>query len=222
VGILEDAGRLLQAAGDPGSATVMTSYMKSAMPFYGVTSPKRREILSQLETAHLVVTNVDYRGGVASLWSGSHREEKYLAIGWARRHGQFITFENVDLYQQMISEGAWWDFVDDVAANLIGEVLRQEPAAMRPVLGAWLELDDLWLRRTVIISQLKSKDATDTGLLFEACRRNLSDPEFFVRKAIGWALRQHSKTDRKSVAGFVEEHRNAMSGLTRREASKYL
>ncbi len=122
----------------------------------------------------------------------------------------------------MITEGAWWDFVDEIAANLVGEVVRSEPLAMQPVLAAWLDRDDLWLRRSVIISQLKSKDATDTDLLFESCRRNLADPEFFIRKAIGWALREHSKTDKHAVLEFVDEHRDSMSGLSLREASKYL
>lgn len=220
--ILEHAGRLLQAAGDSETATAMASYMKSPMPFYGVAAPQRREIMKQLIAAHSVDTNPGYRGDVAALWSGSHREEKYLAIGWARRHRRFIVFENIDVFERMITEGAWWDFVDDIAANLVGEILRIDPVVMRPVLEAWLDRDDLWLRRSVIISQLKSKQATDTELLFEACLRNLADPEFFIRKAIGWALRQHAKTDREAVIHFVEQHRNAMSGLSLREASKYL
>ncbi len=93
---------------------------------------------------------------------------------------------------------------------------------MRPVFEAWLSSGDLWLRRTVIISQLKSKEQTDSVLLFDACERNLADSEFFVRKAIGWALRQHLKTDPAAVSQFVDDHRSAMSGLSLREAMKYL
>ena len=220
--ILAHASGLLRTASDPETATAMAAYMKSSMPFYGVTSPERRKIMKELVVAHPVETNDDYRSDVASLWSGSHREEKYLAIRWARRHRQFIAVENIDLYQRMIIEGAWWDFVDEIAANLVGELVRTEPVAMQSMLEVWLDGADVWLRRSVIISQLKSKDVTNTDLLFEACRRNLADPEFFIRKAIGWALREHSKTDKHSVLEFVEKHRDSMSGLSLREASKYL
>lgn len=200
----------------------MAAYMKTTMPFYGVTSPQRRQVLRRLIAEHPVSTNSDYRRDVASLWSGRHREEKYLAIAWARRHRRFIGSDNLDLYQQMITEGAWWDFVDDIAANLVGEAFRRDPATVGPVFEQWLDTDDLWLRRSVILSQLKSKASTDTELLFDACLRNLADPEFFIRKAIGWALREHSKTDQAAVGQFVDEHRSEMSGLSIREASKYL
>ncbi len=200
----------------------MAAYLKTDMPFYGVSSPERRKIMKQLATSFAPSTNEEYRRQVAGLWTQPHREEKYLAIDWARRHRTFISFENLDLYERMITEGAWWDLVDDIAANLIGAVVRADLELMRPVLERWLNGDDLWLRRTVIICQLKSKADTDTELLFDACDRTAHEIDFFIRKAIGWALRQHSKTDPDAVRGFIDRHLDDLSGLSLREATKYL
>jgi 3-methyladenine DNA glycosylase AlkD len=221
VELIDEAAALLSAEADPERAAKMAAYMKTDMPFYGVSSPARRKIVKQLNR-FAPGTNDEYRSQVSALWEQPHREEKYVSIDWARRHRTFITFENIDLYERMISEGAWWDLVDDIAANLVGTVARTDLDRMRPVLERWLTGDDLWLRRTVIICQLKSREQTDTALLFDACERTAHETDFFIRKAIGWALRQHSKIDPNAVRDFVEAHRAELSGLSLREATKHL
>jgi 3-methyladenine DNA glycosylase AlkD len=222
MGLIDEAAALLSADADAVRAENMGAYMKTDMPFYGVSSPTRRKIIKQLAGAYSPSTNEEYRRQIAGLWEQQHREEKYLAIDWARRHRRFVSSENIDLYERMIVEGAWWDFVDDIAANLVGGVLRREPDQMTPVLERWLDGDDLWLRRTVLICQLKSKEETDTDLLFDACARTAHETDFFIRKAVGWALRQHSKVDPEAVRSFVDQHRRELSGLSLREATKYL
>jgi 3-methyladenine DNA glycosylase AlkD len=219
--LIDEAASRLGAEADPERAAGMAAYLKTDMPFYGVPSPVRRQIVTQLGV-FAPETNEQYRSQVGGLWEQPHREEKYLAIDWARRHGRFIMFENVDLYERMITEGAWWDLVDDVAANLVGTIVRTDLDRMRPVLERWLSGDDLWLRRTVIICQLKSKGETDVALLFDACERTAHETDFFIRKAIGWALRQHSRVDPEAVRDFVERHHDDLSGLSRREATKHL
>jgi 3-methyladenine DNA glycosylase AlkD len=219
--LIDEAASRLAAEADAERAAGMAAYLKTDMPFYGVSSPVRRQIVKQLGR-FAPETNDEYRSQVTALWEQPHREEKYLAIEWARRHRTFITFENIDLYERMIAQGAWWDLVDDIAANLVGTVVRADLDRMRPVLERWLSGDDLWLRRTVIICQLKSKDETDTALLFDACERTAHESDFFIRKAIGWALRQHSRVDPEAVRGFVERHHDDLSGLSRREATKHL
>ncbi len=219
--LVDEAGSLLAAEADPERAEGMAAYLKTDMAFYGVTSPIRRQIMNQLGQ-FAPETNAEYRSQVMGLWERPHREEKYLAIDWAKRHRPFITFENVDLYERMVAEGAWWDLVDDMAANLVGTVVRTDLDRMRGVLERWLTGDDLWLRRAVIICQLKSKDETDAALLFDACERTAHETDFFIRKAIGWALRQHSRVDPDAVREFVERHLDELSGLSVREATKYL
>ena len=222
MGLNEDARSLLGAEADPERAENMAAYLKTDMAFYGVSSPVRRGLVKKLAADHRPRTNEEYRTQVIGLWEQPHREEKYLAIDWAKRHRAFISFDNIDLYEQMTVEGGWWDLVDDIAANLVGGVVRSDLDRMRPILERWLASGDMWLRRTVLICQLKSRESTDIDLLFDACARTAHETEFFIRKAIGWALRQHSKVEPHAVHHFVEQHHDELSGLSLREATKYL
>ncbi len=200
----------------------MAAYLKTDMPFYGVQTPARREIGREIARRFPPRSTLEYRSMVEALWVLPHREEKYLAIGIALQHKEFITFNQLDLYQRLIVEGAWWDLVDGVASGLVGLVLRRERPATRPVLDVWIDHDDMWLRRTAIISQLDHKEATDAGMLFDYCLRRAWESEFFIRKAIGWALRQYARTDPDAVTEFLLAHRESLSGLSFREASKHL
>jgi 3-methyladenine DNA glycosylase AlkD len=130
---------------------------------------------------------------VLALWrSATHREERYAALALARqRKAQaFQTLEALPLYEEMIVSGAWWDFVDELASHAIGELLERYPREMRRTLREWSRSGDLWKRRAAILAQLGFRDATDTKLLYACIRPSLSSREFFLRKAIGWALRQ--------------------------------
>ena len=126
------------------------------------------------------------------------------------------------MYRTMITQGAWWDFVDEIAAHLVGSVLLRQRDRLTPTMESWTTSNDMWLARTSIICQLRHKAETDTELLDSACTRNLESTEFFIRKAIGWALREYAKTDPAWVIGYVERHEDEMSGLTYREAMKHL
>jgi 3-methyladenine DNA glycosylase AlkD len=207
---------------DPDRAGPMAAYMKTEMPFYGVTTPARVPIEREVKRLFAPEDADDYRANVLALWGLSHREEKYVAIGYARAFPELIVFEMVDLYRQLIVEGAWWDLVDPVATGLVGRLVRRDRARMRPLLRQWIDGDDLWLRRTALICQLGHKEETDIEMLFDFCRRRAHETEFFIRKAIGWALRDFSKTNPRAVADFLSEQGKRLSGLSRREASKYV
>lgn len=198
----------------------MAAYMKTDMPFYGVQAGPRRALGKRLKAEFPPRSHGEYRGQVVALWGLEHREEKYLAIGVAVANRRYITFENLDLYERLIREGAWWDFVDEVAARLVGEVLARDRGRTKPVMEAWIDDDDMWIRRAAILAQLGRKAGTDTEMLFRFAARRAHEKEFFIRKAIGWALRDYAKTDPAAVRRFLEEHE--VSGLTRREASKHL
>jgi 3-methyladenine DNA glycosylase AlkD len=120
----------------------------------------------------------------------------------------------------MIVTGAWWDYVDGIAAHRLGPLLQRHPAAMRRRMLAWSRCPDLWKRRASILCQLRFKEATDLELLYACIRPNLGDPEFFMRKAIGWALREYAWTDPGEIRRFVREHESELSPLSRREALK--
>ena len=143
-------------------------------------------------------------------------------IDYARSFPKFVTLASVPLYRRMIVEGAWWDLVDTLAIHLVGQVLLNQREVATPKITAWIDDPDMWLRRSAIIGQIAHKQATDTDLLFDACARRMHETEFFIRKAIGWALREYAKTDPLAVIAFVTEHRDALSGLSFREATKHL
>jgi 3-methyladenine DNA glycosylase AlkD len=200
----------------------MAAYMKTDMPFYGVSSPNRRPIARELKLLYPAGTPTEYRDNVRLLWALPHREEKYLAIDYALSFKNLITFEQIGLYQQMVVEGAWWDFVDAIAADLVGRVVLIDRARMRPMLEEWIDHDDMWLRRTALLAQIRHKTATDEAMLFDFCRRRAHEKEFFIRKAIGWALREYARANPEAVRGFLRDYEAQLSGLSRREAGKHL
>ena len=214
--------RSLKAVEDPERAVSMAAYMKTDMPFYGVSSPARRPIARELKLLYPAGSATEYRENVRVLWALPHREEKYLAIGYALSFKKLITIEQIDLYQQLVLEGAWWDFVDVIASDLVGRVVLTDRARMRPTLEEWIDHDDMWLRRTALLAQLRHKTTTDEAMLFDFCQRRAHEKEFFIRKAIGWALREYARVNPEAVRGFLRDHEAHLSGLSRREAGKHL
>jgi 3-methyladenine DNA glycosylase AlkD len=216
------ASSRLAAVADPEKAAPMAAYMKTDQAFYGVQKPGRSGIFDEMIDRFAPSDRDDYTSAVLALWDQPHREEQYFAIGFAKAFPRYITLSSVPLYRRLIVEGAWWDFVDDIATSLVGSVLRNQRDPMTPKIRAWIDDRDLWLRRTAIIGQLGHKEATDEALLFDACSQRLDEQEFFIRKAIGWALRDYAKTNPAAVRSFVLDHREEMSGLSFREATKHL
>ena len=207
---------------DPAKAAPMAAYMKTAMPFYGVTKPDRVPIARDLKERFPPVDTADYRSKVLALWVLPHREEKYLAIGYAWDFRRYVVYPQVDLFERMIVDGAWWDFVDELASPIVGKIVREDRGRMRPILERWIDGDDMWLRRSAILCQNRHKQDTDQEMLFDFCLRRAHEKEFFIRKAIGWALREYARSRPDAVRGFLAEHGNALSGLSRREAAKHL
>ncbi|HEY3348997.1 MAG TPA: DNA alkylation repair protein [Thermoanaerobaculia bacterium] len=215
--------RELAAAGTPERAAGARAYMKSAMPFHGVDTQTLRAICRRVFAAHPVAGAAAWRRDVLALWRGAKfREERYAAIGLAgeRRARAFQTMASLPMYEEMIVTGAWWDFVDTLASKRLGDVLRNEPAPMRKAMRAWSRGEDMWKRRSAILCQITFKRETDLDLLFELIEPSLSSKEFFLRKAIGWALRSYAWTDEKPIVKYVEKNRSRLSPLSVREALK--
>jgi 3-methyladenine DNA glycosylase AlkD len=212
----------LAARADPEKAVAMAAYMKTDMPFYGVQKKGRTEVFRALKSRFPVDDVEVYRKVVAALWERPHREEKYLAVGVAKHYTQFLTFDNIDLYHRLIVEGAWWDFVDEVAINCVGIAYMKDRGEVEPTIEAWVDDECMWLRRTSLISPIKHKSHTNHEMLFDHCLRRAAETEFFIRKAIGWTLREYAKTDPVRVRDFLLAHRDRWSGLTFREAGKHL
>ncbi len=207
---------------DPESARGMAAYMKTDMPCYGVKKPQRMPVFEAMVEAFPVTSAAEYEAAVRALWRQPHREEKYFAISLARHHERFIELPRLDLYRRLIVEGAWWDFVDEIAAHLVGHLFARHPGEVGQVLDRWIDDEDLWLRRTAILAQLRHGADTDATRLFDYCLRRAHEREFFIRKAIGWALREYAKSDPDAVRRFVGAHEDQLSGLSRREALKHI
>jgi 3-methyladenine DNA glycosylase AlkD len=213
----------LSRAADPSRAPGMQAYMKSALPYHGVSAVPFRQLCRRL-FADLTFADADeWQRAVLALWRGARfREERYAAVELSghRRARPFQTLATLPMYEEMIVTGAWWDYVDHLASNRLGLLLAREPEPMKKRMRAWSRDENMWKRRSAIICQLKRKRDTDLELLYDCIAPSLSSKEFFLRKAIGWALRQYAWTDPDEVARYVRAHEHQLSPLSRREALK--
>ena len=216
--LVERVRNELALRADPAAAPGMQAYMKSALPFRGVQKPARTALIRELAPQLDDVTAVEC--AAAELWDdAAYREERYLALALARRLRPDPA--RLPLIEHWIRTGAWWDLVDEIAVHLVGPLLRTQPAQIVPVVRGWTGDTDRWLRRTSVIAQLGARSGTDIDLLVDAIEVNQDDPDFFLRKAIGWALRQHARTDPEWVRAFVVAH-PGLSPLSRREALRHI
>lgn len=221
---LADALRkALRQAADPARAPAMQAYMKSEMAFRGVGSPTRRAAVRRELSEHPVSDADELRRVVIDLWDMARfREERYAAIDVLLhpRHRRFVTYQSLPLIEKLITEGAWWDFVDALAAHGVGSLLRAEPEKMKRVLRRWSRAKSPWKRRSALLAQLRFGAAIDLELLYACIEDNLDHHDFFIQKAIGWALRSHAWTDPKAVRRQVAKLGARLSPLARREALK--
>jgi len=223
---LIDAIRLgLRSLADPTRARRQQAYMKSAMPFAGVAVPDVRRITRQVAAGCDLDEWQVWRDTVLALWrEATVREERYAATDLAglpasRRHARSLA--SLPMWDEFVVDGAWWDHVDAVAIHLVGPLLGDHRAEVTPVIRSWSTHDDRWRRRSSIICQVGAGRSLDPDLLRSCIEANLADPDFFVRKAIGWALRQHARVDPGWVRSFVAGH-DTLSPLSRREALRLL
>jgi len=209
----------LREAADPALAPGQQAYMKSAMPFLGVRLPEVRRITGA--RARGVADAEELRATALELWrEAAYREERYAALALLALRPMRARLDLMGVHEEMIRTGAWWDYSDEIA-HRVEETLAVHPRELAPLLRRWARDDDVWIRRVAIIAQLGRRDATDRTLLADVIEANLGDPEFFIRKAIGWALRHLARTDPEWVRAFVAAH-PGLSPLSRREALKHL
>jgi 3-methyladenine DNA glycosylase AlkD len=211
----------LAARADPARAPHMQAYMKSTMPYRGVPTPALRALCRQAFAAPRLASRAAWRATVLELWRhAAYREERYAAIELCghRFYRDFQTLATLPMYEELVVTGAWWDYVDAIAIHRLGELLRRFPAPTTTAMRRWARSEDLWKRRSAILCQLSFKQDTDLELLYECIERAMDEREFFLRKAIGWALREYAKTDPDEVVRYVRRNRARLSPLSQREA----
>jgi 3-methyladenine DNA glycosylase AlkD len=215
--------RALAEQADPLKAPGMQAYMKSDMPYRGVASPGQKAIFREALASHQISDRQVWMDTILELWDrASYREERYAAIAVLshRAYAAYRDPQTLPLIDHLVVTGAWWDHVDALATRTVGPLVRTCPVELVPVMREWSRDDDIWRRRTAIIHQVGAKLATDTQLLAACIEPSLGSKEFFLRKAIGWALRDLAWHDPGWVQSYVRAHDSELSGLSRREALK--
>jgi 3-methyladenine DNA glycosylase AlkD len=209
------------AARGPSRARAMAAYMRDRFPFLGIAAPAQK-VLAHTVTAGLPAPGHDDLRAVAlGCWALPEREYQYFACGYLRRHARALPAGFLPVAQQLITTKPWWDTVDPLATRVVGPLVAAFPSLVTSM-DAWSVDEDRWLVRAAILHQLFFREATDARRLFRYCTRQAGHPDFFVRKAIGWALREHAKTDPDAVRAFVAATHDRLSGLSVREAVKNL
>jgi 3-methyladenine DNA glycosylase AlkD len=229
---LIDALRTAFAAhADAANAAPMQAYMKSALPFHGIAAPLRRRLTAEAVKAHPCVDTATLARTMRELWRGARfREERYAAVELPRLgrvHPKLINLALLPVVEEMIITGAWWDLVDDISGNVLARLLERHPAEMKPLLRRWAKGDDLWLRRAAMLVHRSVDDkAFDAVLLYDTILPSIGKGpfanEFFIRKGIGWALRERSYAAPEEVKAFCQEYAAQLSPLTVREALKVI
>lgn len=198
----------------------MAAYMKGHFEFYGIRSTQRKQIQREVIAEHGVPSDEDFDEVIEACWLSPKREMHYAAMElfdrkkWYRNEGSLARIE------AMITSQSWWDTVDYIAATLCGKYFQLFPERISGVVGRWNQSDNLWLVRTTLLFQLKYKEAANKQLLTECIEPHLASTEFFLQKAIGWSLRQVSKTDPTFVRSFIDSHN--LKPVSLREAKKYI
>lgn len=198
----------------------MQKYMKGHFSFYGINSPLRRQLLKALYVSEGKPDPQVIRNLAILLWAEEEREMQYVALDLLETIKRKLEPTDLELIETLITSKSWWDTVDLLASHLVGEWLLKYPIEKIEILQRWFDSGNMWLQRTVLIHQLNYKQQTDELLLFSYIEKLNTSKEFFIRKAIGWALRQYARTKPEAVKEFVQK--TPMSPLSFREATKHM
>ncbi|WP_139489199.1 DNA alkylation repair protein [Brevibacillus dissolubilis] len=202
------------------NAGPMRAYMKDHFPFLGIKSPERTALLREFVREHGVPEGDMLSAVVRELWALPEREFQYAALELLEKRVKKLDVSFLPLLEELVVHKSWWDTVDTLAARLVGVFLTKHPEMILPSVDKWLASEHMWLQRTAILFQLKYKEKTDLPLLYRSILHVVDSKEFFLQKAIGWALREYAKTDAQAVIEFVGAH--PLAPLSRREALKHV
>jgi len=214
----------LIAVSDSDRAAQQQAYMKSEMPYHGVPAAKVGAICKEVFAPLAFADREAWEKEVRAIWDGAtFREERYCAIALTgvKQARPFQTPDAMPLYEKMIVLGAWWDLVDEIATNRVGPIFRAHGKTMRPMMLGWAKGNDMWKARTAILCQCRSREETDAKFLYACIEPSIGSKEFFLRKAIGWALREYARYDMAEVKRYVKKNESRLSGLSKREALKH-
>lgn len=212
--------KLFKANANPANAEPMAKYMKNLFPYLGIKTPKRKELFRDFIKENGLPEISELKQITLDLWDLPEREFQYIAIGILRKFTKKWDEDFIDLFEQLIVTKSWWDSVDGLASWMVGEHFKRFPNLRDKYIDKWMKSNNMWLQRTCLLFQLSYKDKTDEMLMGSIIISLNGSKEFFINKAIGWILREYSKTNSQFVINFVEN--NELSNLSKREALKWL
>ena len=210
---------LFEPNANPAQAAPMKKYMRDQFEYLGIKSPQVKALFRQAIRENGLPSLEELDRVVRELWDLPQREYQYLAISLMERLEKKLPPTTIKTLEYMIVHKSWWDTVDNIS-HIVGIHFKRYPEVHEKYLPKWRVSDNFWLRRTAILFQLDYKEETDFALLSEIVQENLGSNEFFINKAIGWALRQHARIDPNAVKQFVKS--TPLHPLSRREAMKHL
>ena len=203
---------------DPARAAGAKAYMRNKSEFYGFPSPVRRQLVKEFISKAGLLPYEQLEEMVHFAWDQPQREWQYTTMEITEKFVKKAGPELIDLSEWMITHKSWWDSVDFVAPNIAGLLFKRFPEIKMHYIERWMQSGNLWLLRSCLIHQLRYNRTTEGALLFTLCERLADHPDFFIRKAIGWSLRQYSKFEPEAVIEFLNDH--TLSKLSRKEALK--
>ena len=202
-----------------GHAVTMSKYMRNLFDFYGIPAPERKEAYNDFIKAEKKAKVIDW-DFLDKCYDDRHREFQYLVYDYLLALKKYVSFEDIPKIKYYITTKPWWDTIDFLC-KVIGDIGLRD-TRVKDLMPDWSKNENIWLKRTAIEHQLGLKDKTDTELLEQIIVNCLDSDEFFVNKAIGWALRDYSKTDPEFVKGFINKYKDKMDSLSIKEGSKYI
>lgn len=205
---------------DEEKALPMENYMKNHFSFLGIKTPERNILMKQFYQETGILKESFQSDFVIALWEKDEREYQYAAVDYIGKSLKKLDKQHLSLMEQLIRTKSWWDTVDLLASKPVGTIASDHPKVIAETIEGWAYGDHLWLRRTALLFQLKYKEQTDEDLLYRYILQNKESKEFIIQKAIGWALREYSKTNPASVKVFIES--TSLPSLSVREGSKYI
>lgn len=200
-------------------ARQMSKYMLNKFEYIGIKTPERRKIFKNFFKEYKNEEKIDWEF-VNKCWENKYREFQYIAADYLKNMKDKLTRDDIPKLKQLILKKSWWDTIDNLDMTIGALALKD--SNVNKILLEWSIDENIWLRRIAIDHQLLRKEKTNTELLEKVLENNLGQAEFFINKAIGWALRDYSKTNPKWIKNFIEKNKEKMAKLSIREASKYL
>ncbi|WP_075983266.1 DNA alkylation repair protein [Bacillus massilinigeriensis] len=211
---------IFEANRNEENAVPMSNYMKNNFPFLGIKKPERSQLMKQFFKESGILQQPFQEEFVRACWKKEEREYQYAAMDYMEKALKKLNKQHVPFIEQLITTKSWWDSVDILAPKLIGKISLESPEMINETINHWSKGENIWLKRSAILFQLKYKDKTNEERLYHYIRENSASTEFFIQKAMGWALREYSKTNPESVKQFISSLQ--LPKLTIREGSKYI